>query len=409
MMENKIVLAENSKALSHYRAEVLDELGSILSYWMDYTVDEEQGGFYGTVSNDNVPDKTAQKGVVLNSRILWAFSAAFLHTREQRYLDIAERAYQYIMNHFIDHEYGGVYWSVDHKGKMLDGKKQIYGLAFCIYGLSEYYKASKDELALYFANDLFEYIEQHSYDKEKRGYLEAFTREWQPIGDLRLSEKDNNEKKTMNTHLHVIEAYANLYSVSQDTRLNEQIKNLLDVFEKYMINPATFHLNLFLDEKWNVKSSLISYGHDVEAAWLLFQCAESISSNFYIKRYKELSVKITDAATEGLDTDGGLWYEYEPANDHWIKEKHSWPQAEAMVGFMNAYQLTGNEKYLKHSLNSWEFIKRSIRDKVNGEWFWGVDENNISMKKKDKVGFWKCPYHSTRACIEIIDRSSKQE
>jgi mannobiose 2-epimerase len=407
MIENKIVRIKNAETLSVYRAEVLDEFTSILDYWITYTVDEEHGGFYGSVSNDNVPDKTAPKGIVLNSRIMWTFSAAFLHTREQRYLNIAERAYQYIIDHFIDHKHGGVYWSVDAEGNMLDGRKQVYGLAFCIYGLSEYYKASKDELALYFANDLFEYIEQYSYDKEKRGYLEAFTREWKAIDDLRLSEKDNNEKKTMNTHLHVIEAYANLYSVSQDIRLCEQIKNLLDVFEKYIINPATFHLNLFMDEKWNIKSSLISFGHDIEAAWLLLQCAETISSNFYIKRYKELSIEIADAAIEGLDADGGLFYEYEAAKDFWIKEKHSWPQAEAMVGFINAYQLSGNEKYLKHSLNSWEFIKRSIKDKKNGEWFWGVDENSMVMKKKDKAGFWKCPYHSTRACLEIIKRTGK--
>jgi mannobiose 2-epimerase len=409
MVENKIITAENSKVLLHYREEVQDELISILNYWMDYTVDEEQGGFYGSVSNNNIPDKEAAKGVVLNSRILWTFSAAFLYTREQKYLDMAQRAYQYIMNHFIDHEYGGVFWSVDHKGKMLDGKKQIYGLAFCMYGLSEYYKASKDELALYFANDLFEYIEQHSYDKEKHGYSEAFTREWKPVDDQRLSEKDSNEKKTMNTHLHVIEAYANLYSVSQEARLAEQIKNLLDVFEKYIINPATFHLHLFMDEKWNVKSSLISFGHDIEAAWLLLQCAEIIGSNFYIKKYKKLSIKMTEAVAEGLNTDDGLLYEYEPASDHSIKEKHSWPQAEAMIGFMNAYQLSGNEKYLEHSLNSWEFIKGSIKDKINGEWFWGVNENNEIMQKKEKAGFWKCPYHNTRACLEIIDRIGKQE
>ena len=396
------MLSENLKILPVYSREVFNELKSILGYWMTYTIDEEQGGFYGSVSNDNIADKTAPKGIVLNSRILWAFSAAFLYTRDQRYCDIAERAYQYIMDHFIDHEYGGVYWSVNNKGNISDSKKQIYGLAFCIYGLSEYYKASKNEQVLHFANDLVGYIEQHSYDKENGGYLEAFTREWNPIKDLRLSEKDINEKKTMNTHLHIVEAYANLYSISRDAQLGAQIKNLLYIFERYFIDP-THHLNLFMDEKWNIKSSLISFGHDIEAAWLLLQCAEAIGNNFYIKHYKNLSVQIADAAMEGLDADGGLLYEYEPAINEWIKEKHSWPQAEAMIGFMNAYQLTGDEKYLSYSLNSWEFVKKFIKDKMNGEWFWGIDENNLVMKK-DKAGFWKCPYHSTRACLEIIKR-----
>jgi mannobiose 2-epimerase len=165
---------------------------------------------------------------------------------------------------------------------------------------------------------------------------------------------------------------------------------------------------LFLDENWTVKSSLISYGHDIEAAWLLLQCAETAGDEAYINLYKEFAIKITDATTGALDNDGGLWYEYEPGNDHWIKEKHSWPQAEAMIGFMNAYQLSGDEKYLQHSLNSWAFIKKSIKDNKNGEWFWGIDENNMVMKKKDKAGFWKCPYHSTRAFLEISKRISKQ-
>lgn len=401
------MLKEKPKALSLYREEVSAELNSILNYWITHTVDQERGGFYGSVSNDNVPGKTAPKGIVLNSRILWAFSAAFLHTKEQQYLDIAERAYQYITDHFIDQEFGGVYWSVDYKGTVLDGKKQIYGLAFCIYGLSEFYKASANDLALSFANDLFKYIEQHSHDKVNGGYLEAFTREWSVIDDLRLSEKDSNEKKTANTHLHVIEAYANLYSASKNEHLGQQVNNLLAVFEKFIINPVTFHLNLFLDEEWNVKSSLISFGHDIEAAWLLLQCAEVTGDHSYVNRYKELSLKLTDAAIEGLHTDGGLWYEYEPAESNLIKEKHSWPQAEAMIGFMNAYQLANDEKYLEHSLNSWQFVKGSIKDQLNGEWFWGVDKNNLPMKNKDKAGFWKDPYHNSRACLEIIRRISE--
>jgi mannobiose 2-epimerase len=202
----------------------------------------------------------------------------------------------------------------------------------------------------------------------------------------------------------VIEAYANLYLVSKNLQPGEQIESLLKVFEKYLINPATFHLNLFMDEEWNVKSSLISYGHDIEAAWLLLQCAEITGNPSYLNQYKELSLNITNAAMEGLDMDGGLWYEYEPTENNLIKEKHSWPQAEAMIGFMNAYQLSGDEKYLEHSLNSWEFIKSSIKDKINGEWFWGVDENNVPMKDRDKAGFWKDPYHNSRACIQIIKR-----
>lgn len=402
-MTEKNLTAENAKTLFNYKREVYEELISILSYWIKFTIDDKLGGFYGSVNNDNIPDESASKGIVLNSRILWAFSAAFLNTKNSDYLKIAERAYQYILNFFTDKEYEGVYWSVDASGKMLDGKKQIYGIAFCIYGMSEYYKATQNKIALNTAIKLFRNIERHSFDKVNGGYLEAFTREWNNINDLRLSEKDENERKTMNTHLHIIEAYSNLYQVWTDEQLKNQIRELLQIFDKYFINSETYHLNLFADDNWNIKSQLNSFGHDIEAAWLLQECAENINDEFYIDRFKELAIKIANAAVEGLDNDGGLWYEYEVLQNHLIKEKHWWSQAEAMIGFYNAYQVSGDKKYLQYSLNSWSFIKDFIKDKKKGEWLWGVNED-YSIIQKDKAGFWKCPYHNTRACLEIIKR-----
>lgn len=258
-------------------------------------------------------------------------------------------------------------------------------------------------MALHLAKDLVEQIEKNSFDNRGGGYLEAFTQGWKLIADLRLSEKDDNEKKTANTHLHIIEAYANLYMVWPDEKLKESIKHLLDIFEQYMIDPQTAHLNLFMDENWTVKSSLVSYGHDIEAAWLLLDCARVLNNENYIIRFKELSIRLAEAAAEGLDKDGGLWYEYDAEKDHLIKEKHSWPQAEAMIGFLNAYQLTGKERYLEYFINSWEFIKKHIKDNDKGEWFWGVHEDYAVMDK-EKAGFWKCPYHSARACMEIYKR-----
>jgi mannobiose 2-epimerase len=400
-----MTVTENIQILPYYRTEVSDELSSILEYWINNAIDEKQGGFFGSIDNNNMSDPEAVKGVVLNSRILWTFSAAYLRYPEPQYLDMATRAYRYIVDHFIDRKYGGVYWSVDNKGMMVDGRKQIYGLAFCIYGLTEYYKASKDDVALHLAEDLVNRIEKNSFDKRNGGYLEAFTQGWKLIGDMRLSAKDDNEKKTANTHLHIIEAYASLYTVRPTEKLKESIKHLLDVFEQYVVSGISQHLNLFMDENWNAKSSLTSYGHDIEAAWLLLDCAEIIGNAGYISRFKEISIRLADGASEGLDADGGLWYEYDPAKDELIKEKHSWPQAEAMVGFMNAYQLTGNEKYLNYSLNAWEFVKKCIKDNINGEWFWGVNED-YSIMQKEKAGFWKCPYHNARACMEILKRTS---
>lgn len=387
-----------------YRREAAAELEAILAYWMKYTVDKENGGFYGQIDENEQVHAEAPKGSVLNSRILWAFSAAYNATGKKEYLQMADRAFAYITAHFIDREYGGVYWSVDYKGDPLSDRKQIYGLSFCIYGLSEYYKATASKEALELAIALFHEIEKHSYDQEKKGYFEAFARNWQPLADLRLSEKDANEEKTMNTHLHVIEAYGCLYQVWPDAFLKQQIAHLLEVFNAHIIDPQTGHLVLFFTADWERRSGILSYGHDIEAAWLLQEAAEIIGDNKWITLMKAQSVKIANAAMAGLDADGGLWYEYE--NGHLVQQKHSWPQAEAMVGFLNAWQVTGDEAWFKHSCNSWQFTRQYMKDKVNGEWFWGVTENHTPMPGQDKAGFWKCPYHNSRAMLEIIRRLS---
>lgn len=405
MTVTKTMEIGHAGALLNYKKELQQELEEILVYWISNVVDEKQGGFYGAVSNDNMIDSIAPKGVVLNSRILWTFSAASKYSKNEQCLEIATRAFNYLEKYFIDYEYGGVFWSVDHTGKILDGKKQVYGLAFCMYGLVEFYKVTRNENALQYAKDMFECIEKFSFDKTKDGYTEAFTREWASIDDFRLSEKDNNEKKTMNTHLHIIEAYANLYEVWPEIFLRGKITGLLNIFEKYIFNKSNHHLNLFMTEDWEVKSSIQSFGHDIEASWLLYECAEISGNELYIDRYKKIALQMAAAAAEALDTDGGMWYEYDPAINHWIKEKHSWPQAEAMVGFFNAYQLSGDEKYLQLSLNSWQFVKQHLKDSDWGEWFWGVNED-YSIMQKDKAGFWKCPYHNSRACMEIMKRIS---
>ena len=309
---------------------------------------------------------------------------------------------------FYDKEFGGIFWSLNYDGTPKDTKNQIYALAFTIYGLTEFYKISNNQEALQLAINLYNSIEKHSYDSENEGYFEAFTRDWQPIENLRLSDKDANEKKTMNTHLHIVEGYANLYKVWKNEGLRKVIIELLEVIETYFINTETGHLHLFFDENWNEKPDVISYGHDIEAAWLLQQCAEIIEDENLINRYKKYAIKIAEATKEGIDTDGGLWYEYDPETDELIAEKHSWPQAELMIGFFNAWEISGNEEYLNIVAKNWEFIKNHIIDKENGEWFWGINAD-YSVMKKDKAGFWKCPYHNSRACIELINRITKKE
>jgi mannobiose 2-epimerase len=393
--------------LEVYKTELSHELSRILDYWIKYTPDEVNGGFIGRIdSNENIVADSA-KGSVLNARILWSFAAAYNLNKNEAYLKHADRAYQYIITYFIDREHGGVYWTVDYKGNPLDTKKQVYAIAFTIYALSEYYLASGNEDAKTLAIDLYNLLVKHSYDPIKTGYFEAFTRDWQPISDLRLSAKDANEKKTMNTHLHVLEAYTNLYRIWPDENLKAQITGLLNNFTDHIIDTQTNHLDLFFDEDWNQKSNTVSYGHDIEATWLLQEAATVIGNESILDKIKQLTIGITEATLKGLDSDGGLWYEYEPTEDHLVKEKHWWPQAEAMIGFYNTWQITGDDKYLQLSIKNWKFVKSKIIDTKNGEWVWGIDDRGNLMPGEDKAGLWKCPYHNSRACIEIITRISE--
>jgi mannobiose 2-epimerase len=389
--------------LKNLKTELKLELQSILSYWMENTIDTKNGGFVGQIDYNNNTNNEAEKGSVLNARLLWTFSAAYKISHNQEHLNTAERAFEYISKHFYDTEFGGVFWSIHYDGTPKDTKNQIYALAFAIYGLSEYYSVTKDEKALKMAIALYQKIQKYSYDKVNGGYLEAFTRDWQPIEDLRLSEKDANEKKTMNTHLHIVEGYANLYTVWKDESLRKVIIELLETIEKYFINTETGHLRLFFDENWIEKKDVLSYGHDIEAAWLLLQCAEISGDSTLIANYKKHAIQIADATKEGIDSDGGLWYEYDPETKELMAEKHWWPQSELMIGYYTAWQLSEKQEYLDIVFKNWDFTQKYIIDKEKGEWFWGIYADYSTMEK-DKAGFWKCPYHNGRACIELIHR-----
>jgi len=392
-----------STKLKQLKTELSAELDSILKYWSKNTIDKENGGFIGQIDfNDHIIANT-EKGSVLNARILWTFSSSYKITKNENHKKIARRAFEFLSEHFYDAEFGGLFWSIHADKTPKDTKNQIYALAFAIYGLSEYYAISKNDKALEIAINLYLKIQEHSYDPVNKGYFEALTRNWQPIEDLRLSDKDANEKKTMNTHLHIVEAYANLFKVWKDKKLQNDIVELLETIEIHFINTETGHLRLFFDEKWIEKPDVISYGHDIEAAWLLLQCAEISENKTLIANYAQHAVQMAEVTQEGLDTDGGLWYEFDPVKNELVAEKHWWVQAEALIGFYNAYQLTHDEKYLNIVLKNWDFIKNHILDKQNGEWYWGINQDYTAIKK-DKAGFWKCPYHNGRACMELMNR-----
>ena len=377
---------------------------NILRYWIDKVTDNEHGGYYGRVDSHDQVHPEAEKGAILNGRILWAFSAAYRVLKNKEYLDAATRAKDYILDHFIDKEYGGVYWSLDCEGKPLDTKKQTYAIGFVIYGLSEYARATGDKQALDAAIKLYHDIEAHAYDTINGGYVEALTREWNPIADMRLSDKDENGAKTMNTHLHIIEPYTNLYRVWPSKELRESIHRLLDVFTDKLYNKETHHLDLFFDNEWHGRRNIESYGHDIEATWLLWETALVLGEDDVKAKLGPIVVDLAKAADEGLQPDGSMIYEHWKDTGKTDRQRQWWVLCENVIGHVNLYQYFNDKDALTVAKDCWTFIDKHLVDHVNGEWHWAVDDNGKINLEDDKAGFWKCPYHNSRMCLEIIER-----
>ncbi len=405
-----------------WQRELNQELKDILAYWQRYAPDQTNGGFYGAVGYDNQPKPNAAKGVVLNSRILWTFSAAALHTQhDDQYLPTAKRAFEYLDTHFRDRQHGGVFWMVDAKGQSgrstaSDDSKQLYGQAFAVYGLSEYYRATHHKPALDFAQEIFRAMVKHAYDPKLGGFTEAFSRDWTEAKSYVIARKENSESKTMNTHLHILEAFVSLLRVWPDRDLKTQVRGLINDFLNHIIDPKTHRLVLFQGNNWEPRRTGISYGHDIEASWLLLEAAEVLHEADLLSKVRKESVLMARATLSGLDPDGGMYYDYEgpdqnlpklnPANGHWNRERSWWVMAEAIVGYLNAYQLTKDKTFLTHAANSWDFTKKHLLDTKNGEWFQGVDATG-KVLGNDKISAWKCPYHNGRACIEAMERIGK--
>lgn len=361
------------------------------------------GGFYGRRDGFDRLDGDAPKGAILNARILWTFSAAYRVIGNPEYLEMATRAKREIIDRFYDHKYGGIYWSIDADGKPLDTKKQFYALGFAIYGLSEYARATGDAEALDYAISLFRDIEAHSRDRVRGGYIEALSRDWQPLGDMRLSEKDANVAKTMNTHLHIIEPYTNLLRVWRDEALLEATTALQRLFiDRFVASGQRAHLGLFFDEDWTRTDGIISYGHDIEASWLMLETAQVLGDKDLLAETMDVTARIADAALEGRCFDGSMIYERH-ASGSYDNDKHWWVQAENVVGEIYLYMFHNRTDMFDKAVESWQYIKANIIDIEGGEWYWSR-KNGAVNRTDDKAGFWKCPYHNSRMCLEIIEK-----
>jgi len=392
-------------SLRAWRSEIEAELkDNILAFWMKHAVDEERGGFIGEMSSGMELRKDALKGLVLNARILWTFSCAYRVYGDERYFEIARKAYVTLRDDFRDAEHGGLFWTVYPDGSPAETKKQVYGQAFAVYGLAEYYRATGENEALEWAKELYVLLEKHAYEPVHTGYYEALSRDWNPIEDMSLSGKDYNVPKSMNTHLHMLEAYTNLYRVWRPEGLRLKLAELIRVHLEKILTPGTGHFRLFFGEDWRSMSGHVSYGHDIEGSWLLLEAAETLEDADLLLRVVQESIAMAKATLEeGTDADGGIRNETEDDGSP-SDSKDWWPQAEAVVGYLGAYRLTGEEAYMRAARRSWNYILRYIRDDANGEWHWGVDGKGLPRLEEPKVSAWKCPYHNGRACFEAMDR-----
>jgi mannobiose 2-epimerase len=390
------------------RSEMERELTErILPFWMDEAADLRNGGVVGLISGAGERNEDAPKGAVLHARVLWTLSAALHAFGDPRYRAAAESAAAYFTSHFVDPVHGGIFWMIDADGQPLDTRKHVYAQAFAIYALAEHFRATGESTSLEAAVEVFRLVEKHAYDGKHGGYEEAFSRDWTLLDDVRLSAQDANERKSMNSHLHLLEAYTALYAVWPDRLLLSRLHALVALFEDVIVGPDGAHVVCFFSADWKPHSSGRSYGHDIEASWLLLEASVALNGGAFGERVRATSLRIASSVlAEGYDAPNGGVYN-ERKGDHLDTDKEWWQQAEAIVGFLSAYQESGRAEFLDAAWATWSFVKEHLRDHRNGEWYRRVSRTGDLYSAFEKVGPWKCPYHNARACLEVRSRVDK--
>lgn len=395
---------------------------NIIPFW-NGCVDLENGGFCGHVTYELRKDWESDKGVILHSRILWFYSSAYLLLRDAELLRMADHAYEFLMKYCLDGERGGMYWSVTFDGKPKDTVKHTYNQAFAIYALSAYYEASNREEARETAYGLLDLIEGKCRDGE--GYLEAFERDFAPASNEKLSENGVLAERTMNTLLHVMEAYTELYRVDGDARVRERLCEAVDLFIEKIYHPETQSCEVFFDREYHSLIDLESYGHNIEAAWLLARAGEALKDEEYAERIAPVSAGLARTACAHARGGSGRGMNNEREGERVDTQKIWWVQAEAVVGFYDAYQNqayqnqahqnkarqngSGGMEYLEASRAIWDFIRESMVDRRSGEWFEAVNADGSIDSARGLAHAWKCPYHNGRMCMEMIRRLERRD
>jgi cellobiose epimerase len=396
-----------SAALGALAADVDRELGAILTWWAEKSVDEAHGGFHGEIDAADAPVPGATKGAVLNARILWFMSEAALALGDARARELADRAAGYIEAHFIDPVHGGVYWALDCEGRPLARKKQTYAQAFAIYALCAHYRLTRRGDALAQARRLFKLLETRAREPEHGGYVEALDEAWAPLADMRLSEVDANAPKSMNTHLHVLEAYAALHGADPSVQTRAALRGCIELFLRYVIDRGRGHLRMYFDKDWTPTSKVVSFGHDIEASWLIWEACETLGDVGICERARPVVIALAQTfLEEAVWSDGGAINE-RTESGHVDATRVWWVQAEALVGLLNAFALSGDEAFFKAFERVWGFVKQHHKDDDRGEWTWRSALDAPLKTRAYKAGFWKGPYHNGRAMLETRARLAR--
>lgn len=387
-----------------WRNQVEGEGRRILRYWRDHVL-LPGGGFYGRVTADGKADQAAPRSLVLATRILWTYARAITsgYADTEEYRVTADQAYAFLRKYYWDSEHLGFYWMIDGANHPIQLGKHIYGQAFAIYALAEYHAASGNEEALQLALQTQWIVEHKAADHVHGGYHEDFTREWERGNVVGHHAVNQGWPKSMNTHLHILEAYTRLYQVKHDAALGHRLFDVLEVVLQRIVHSDSGHFRLFFTSDWQVRGDVVSYGHDIEGSWLMLEAAEALGDEQLIEACSQLAVRMVDAVMlEGVDADHGVMNEGRGTQslDH---EVHWWQQAEGVVGCLNAYQITGNLRYLQEAKAMWAFIEQYLLDTRQFEWL-PIAKRHVPKSAVAVVDSWKCPYHNTRACMEVYKR-----
>jgi len=392
--------------LEEIRDHVHSELTThIIPYWTNKVFDSNTGKFYARITGNNQVDTNADHVCILHARILWFFSSSYRVLQNDSLKPFAESAYNFLSTTLWDEANGGVYWSVDANEQPKNTKKHTYGQAFAIYAFAEYARAFNDEEALEKAKIIFSHLEKHSFDANSNSYIECFDRNWNPTDDVKLGDSDIQAPRSFNTHLHILEAFTTLYRIWPNELLKDRLNGLIDLHLNKIWNEDLNHFLSFFNHDWQAISNTYSYGHDIEASWLLTEAAKVTGDVLRITKTNSLAVLISSITLEeGLDKQNGGIFNSGQNGAVLDTDKDWWAQAEAIVGLVNEFQISGNTENLEYALDIWKFISEFILDANYGEWFWKVDFKGNPSFIEDKIGPWKCPYHTGRLCLEIMER-----